>query len=72
MSLCVCADLKSGVMGHPDQMFKITESSLSNHKIRAYECCEPSCGSASNGLFREAECTFDKLFVGLSVSAAPR
>ena len=33
-------------------MFKITESSLSNHKIRVYEQCEPTCVGACNVFFK--------------------
>ena len=51
------------------EMFKITESSLSNHKIRVYEWCEPTCVDTSNASLKlqlQTELlTSDQLFVGL-------
>ena len=51
------------------ESFKITESSLSNDKIRVYERCEPACVGASNESFKHQETaaalTLDQLYVAL-------
>ena len=44
-------------------MFKICDSSLSDHKISVYERCELACVGASNGSFKlqEADCAWPHL-----------